>query len=226
MYKFTLPELVHEALAVAATRRAAIEQVHGSETFSAALTAVLALGNYLNAGTTNGDAVAFKLAALTKLPDTKSLDGDRSLLSFLAETLLDAGLPPVGEQVAAALRSSMDISMDVRARASNPGRMAGVGSAGQRMGRRGARQRGRVRLLEPESRPDRPCAGQGQQQVRPLRVAVKRFFSALPRILAVWAVARRVCCWMAMDAQRSDGCAWGSRTACTPMRLYHCGVPA
>lgn len=89
-------------------------QVRGSDAFGAVLTGVLAVGNYLNQGTTNGDAVAFKLAALTKLGDTKSLDGDHSLLSFLAAALLDAGLPPLGLQLPAALATSMDISIDVR----------------------------------------------------------------------------------------------------------------
>jgi Formin Homology 2 Domain len=90
-------------------------QVCKSEAFRAALTGVLALGNFLNAGSTNGDAVAFKLQALTKLPDTKSLDGDHSLLTFLAATLLNAGLAPIADEVPAAFRTSMDISMEVPA---------------------------------------------------------------------------------------------------------------
>jgi Formin Homology 2 Domain len=88
-------------------------QVRASECFSALLVGVLAVGNYLNLGTTNGAAVAFKLQALTKLGDTKSLDGDESLLSFLAATLLDAGHPPLAHEMPNVLSSAMETTLEV-----------------------------------------------------------------------------------------------------------------
>lgn len=97
-------------------------QVLESDTFAAALVAVLALGNYLNAGTTNGDAVAYKFEALVKLADTKSIDGNESLLSFLARSLLAAGHAPLALQVPALFLGNMDISMEVRPALLSPGR--------------------------------------------------------------------------------------------------------
>jgi Formin Homology 2 Domain len=93
----------------------ATAQVRASAGFAAALVATLALGNYLNAGTTNGDAVAFKFEALVKLADTKSLDGDESLLSFLARALLDAGHAPLPAELPALLSGTMETSMEARA---------------------------------------------------------------------------------------------------------------
>jgi hypothetical protein len=77
------------------------------------LVAVLAVGNYLNLGTTNGAAVAFKLQALTKLADTKSIDGDESLMSFLATSLLDSGLRPLAQEVPACLSGWMETTLEV-----------------------------------------------------------------------------------------------------------------
>ena len=88
--------------------------MRSSEAFGAALTATLALGNYLNAGSTNGDAVAFKFEALGKLADTKSLDGDETLLSFLARAMLDAGHAPLAAELPALLLGNMEVTMDVR----------------------------------------------------------------------------------------------------------------
>lgn len=76
--------------------------------------AVLAVGNYLNSGTTNGGAAAFKMHALTKLQDTKSIDGDETLLSFLATTLLDSDLAPLADEIPSALGTKMQIAMEAR----------------------------------------------------------------------------------------------------------------
>ena len=89
-------------------------QVVESKAFAAALAATLALGNFLNAGTTNGDAVAYKLEALVKLADTKSLDGDASLLSFLADALLHARLAPLAAELPALLSPTMDTAIEAR----------------------------------------------------------------------------------------------------------------
>lgn len=88
-------------------------QVRNSKGFASLLVAVLAVGNYLNLGTTNGAAVAFKLQALTKLADTKSIDGDESLMSFLGTSLLDSGLPVFSEEVPACLSGWMETAIEV-----------------------------------------------------------------------------------------------------------------
>jgi hypothetical protein len=89
-------------------------QLLASASYGASLAAVLALGNYLNAGTTNGNAVAFKVEALVKLADTKSIDGDETLLTFLSRALLDAGHSPMASELPALLHGTMEISMEVR----------------------------------------------------------------------------------------------------------------
>ena len=49
----------------------------------------LAIGNYLNGGTQKGGAYGFKLSSLSRLADTKSVDGKSSLLNHLMK-LADA----------------------------------------------------------------------------------------------------------------------------------------
>ena len=88
--------------------------MRNSNGFSSLLVAVLTVGNYLNLGTTNGAAVAFKLQALTKLADTKSIDGDESLMSFLATSLLDSGLPALTQEVPSYLSGWMETTIEVR----------------------------------------------------------------------------------------------------------------
>ena len=49
---------------------------------------ILAIGNYMNGGTTRGEAWGFKLDSLLKLVDVKSsVDSKVSLLHFVAENI-------------------------------------------------------------------------------------------------------------------------------------------
>ncbi|KAJ9683636.1 hypothetical protein PVL29_019278 [Vitis rotundifolia] len=52
------------------------------------LEAILKTGNRMNAGTSRGNAQAFNLAALQKLPDVKSTDGKTTLLHFVVEEVV------------------------------------------------------------------------------------------------------------------------------------------
>ncbi|CAI0386534.1 unnamed protein product [Linum tenue] len=54
------------------------------------LEAILKAGNRMNAGTSRGNAKAFKLSSLTKLSDVKSTDGKTTLLHFVVEEVVRA----------------------------------------------------------------------------------------------------------------------------------------
>ncbi|KAH0668891.1 hypothetical protein KY289_023384 [Solanum tuberosum] len=54
------------------------------------LEAILKAGNRMNAGTSRGNAQAFKLTALRKLSDVKSMDGKTTLLHFVVQEVVRA----------------------------------------------------------------------------------------------------------------------------------------
>ncbi|KAJ6721837.1 FORMIN-RELATED [Salix viminalis] len=54
------------------------------------LEAILKAGNRMNAGTSRGNAQAFKLTSLGKLSDVKSMDGKTTLLHFVVEEVVRA----------------------------------------------------------------------------------------------------------------------------------------
>ncbi|XP_011006899.1 PREDICTED: formin-like protein 4 [Populus euphratica] len=54
------------------------------------LEAILKAGNRMNAGTSRGNAQAFKLTSLGKLSDVKSMDGKTTLLNFVVEEVVRA----------------------------------------------------------------------------------------------------------------------------------------
>jgi hypothetical protein len=59
---------------------AACKELQSSGTFQQVLAAVLAVGNFLNHGGRLGNAVGFRLKALNKLHDSRSLDGKSTML--------------------------------------------------------------------------------------------------------------------------------------------------
>lgn len=88
--------------------------MRSSTTFISVLESTLAMGNFLNWGGRLGSAVGFKFKALRKLADTKSLDGEHTLLGFLAMALLENGHPPAKTQLGCVLHGSMETTVDVR----------------------------------------------------------------------------------------------------------------
>ncbi|KAK2080723.1 hypothetical protein QBZ16_000577 [Prototheca wickerhamii] len=70
--------------------REACRQLRGCAGLTRLLTAVLELGNHLNAGTHRGAAAGFRLDTLLKLADVKGVDRKTSLLHFVVRQLLDA----------------------------------------------------------------------------------------------------------------------------------------
>jgi len=65
--------------------RLALREIVDSTKLKEVLSIVLAVGNYVNAGTPRGGAYGFKLEALTKVRDFKSNKAGVSLLHYLGE---------------------------------------------------------------------------------------------------------------------------------------------
>lgn len=63
----------------------ASQEVLQSKRFEQILAMVLAVGNFLNAGTAKGSARGFRLETLTRLTETKSRESDQNLLHFITE---------------------------------------------------------------------------------------------------------------------------------------------
>jgi hypothetical protein len=63
----------------------ASKQVKDSSKLTRLFEIVLHLGNFLNAGTNNGQAWGFKLSSLNKLCDTKTTDNKASLMDYMVE---------------------------------------------------------------------------------------------------------------------------------------------
>jgi len=70
---------------VAAT--AACEEMRDSKKFAKLLELVLLVGNYLNSGTKNAQAVGFEISYLPKLTNTKDAENKTTLLHYLVDTI-------------------------------------------------------------------------------------------------------------------------------------------
>ncbi|KAA8588922.1 hypothetical protein FQN60_010267 [Etheostoma spectabile] len=64
---------------------AACEELCKSQNFTKLLEIILLVGNYMNAGSRNGNAYGFSISYLCKLRDTKSADLKQTLLHFIAD---------------------------------------------------------------------------------------------------------------------------------------------
>lgn len=65
----------------------ATQEVAGSQKLKRVLASVLAIGNYMNAGTAKGSAKGFRLDSLQKLSETKMRDGGQTLLHYMVQVL-------------------------------------------------------------------------------------------------------------------------------------------
>ncbi|GKV22794.1 hypothetical protein SLEP1_g32620 [Rubroshorea leprosula] len=70
------------------TLEAGCKELRTQGLFIKLLEAILKAGNRMNAGTTRGNAQAFKLTSLRKLSDVKSTDGKTTLLHFVVEEVV------------------------------------------------------------------------------------------------------------------------------------------
>ncbi|KAM3304023.1 formin-like protein 8 [Capsicum chacoense] len=66
------------------------KELRAQRLFLKLLEAILKAGNRMNAGTSRGNAQAFKLTALRKLSDVKSMDGKTTLLHFVVQEVIRA----------------------------------------------------------------------------------------------------------------------------------------
>ncbi|KAK4376783.1 hypothetical protein RND71_003079 [Anisodus tanguticus] len=72
------------------TLELACKELRAQRLFLKLLEAILKAGNRMNAGTSRGNAQAFKLTALRKLSDVKSMDGKTTLLHFVVQEVIRA----------------------------------------------------------------------------------------------------------------------------------------
>lgn len=83
----TATEVEEEIRTSLRTVLSASEEVLKSKRFEQILAMVLAVGNFLNAGTAKGSARGFRLETLTRLTETKARESDQNLLHFITELL-------------------------------------------------------------------------------------------------------------------------------------------
>jgi hypothetical protein len=85
IYRQSFEERAEQILAPLETIQSACRSIRTSETFRTILAVILSLGNYMNGGTNRGQADGFELlSALDKLGDTKALDGQMTLLTYVS----------------------------------------------------------------------------------------------------------------------------------------------
>ena len=88
IYKKTFVSCVDKLKDELSILKQASNQVLTSKCLKLVLEGVLAVGNYLNTGTSRGSAAGFKIASLLKLKDIKGKDRKTSLLHFIVKELM------------------------------------------------------------------------------------------------------------------------------------------
>eukprot|EP01025_Chloroclados_australasicus_P040382 TRINITY_DN4216_c0_g1_i1.p1 TRINITY_DN4216_c0_g1~~TRINITY_DN4216_c0_g1_i1.p1 ORF type:complete len:833 (-),score=101.21 TRINITY_DN4216_c0_g1_i1:1768-3951(-) len=85
----------------------AMRQLQTSRVMRVVLQMILALGNFMNYGTRLGNAMGFRLKCLSKLQDTRSLDGKHSLLSYIAQQVCKQGYPILSDEIPSLVRAEL-----------------------------------------------------------------------------------------------------------------------
>jgi hypothetical protein len=85
LFKCTFTDLIEEARYQLESVKKALACVRESESFMKLLAHLLALGNFLNQGTRDGNARGFKLSSLVRFCDSKSADGTIYLLDYFVD---------------------------------------------------------------------------------------------------------------------------------------------
>ncbi|KAH7953779.1 hypothetical protein HPB49_012065 [Dermacentor silvarum] len=86
-FKLRFAEMVQDIKPGIVAATEACEEIKSSQKFAKVLQLVLLLGNYMNTGSRNAQAIGFDISFLPKLSGTKSHDQKSTLLHFLAETI-------------------------------------------------------------------------------------------------------------------------------------------
>lgn len=84
-FKMKFLELVNDIKPDVVSATTACEELRKSSKFAMIVKLVLAIGNYMNAGSRNAQAIGFEISFLPKLSSTKALDNKTTLLHFLAQ---------------------------------------------------------------------------------------------------------------------------------------------
>ncbi|KFM59584.1 Protein diaphanous, partial [Stegodyphus mimosarum] len=86
-FKMRFQEMVQDIKPDIVAATAACEEVKTSKKFCLILEVILLIGNYMNAGSRNEQAVGFEINFLTKLNTTKAVDHKTTLLHYLVEVI-------------------------------------------------------------------------------------------------------------------------------------------
>ncbi|XP_076362550.1 diaphanous related formin 1 isoform X1 [Tachypleus tridentatus] len=84
-FKLNFAEKVQDIKPDIVAATAACEEVKNSEKFSLILKLILLIGNIMNSGSKNGQAIGFEVSFLPKLSGTKAQDQKTTLMQFLAD---------------------------------------------------------------------------------------------------------------------------------------------
>ncbi|XP_054706244.1 protein diaphanous-like [Uloborus diversus] len=86
-FKMRFQEMVQDIKPDIVAATAACEEVKQSKKFALILQIILLIGNYMNAGSRNEQAVGFEINFLTKLNSTKAIDHKTTLLHYVVEVV-------------------------------------------------------------------------------------------------------------------------------------------
>jgi diaphanous 2 len=84
-FKMKFQESVQDIKPDIVNATTACEELKKSAKFAMIVKLVLAIGNYMNAGSRNAQAIGFEISFLPKLSSTKAADNKTTLLHFLAQ---------------------------------------------------------------------------------------------------------------------------------------------
>ncbi|XP_048589286.1 protein diaphanous homolog 2 isoform X2 [Nematostella vectensis] len=87
LFRTRFPEEMSDTKPGVVNATAACREVKTSPKFAKLLELILLMGNYMNTGSRNEGTIGFEISYLTKLSSTKSVDGQRNLLHFIADAV-------------------------------------------------------------------------------------------------------------------------------------------
>ncbi|KAF0298551.1 Protein diaphanous [Amphibalanus amphitrite] len=86
-FKLRFAEMVQDVKPAIVAATAACEEIMSSKKFARMLELILLMGNYMNTGSQNAQAVGFEISYIAKLNNTKDVENRMTLLHYLAEVV-------------------------------------------------------------------------------------------------------------------------------------------
>ncbi|XP_037070758.1 protein diaphanous-like [Pollicipes pollicipes] len=86
-FKLRFAEMVQDVKPAIVAATAACEEVTSSKKFARMLELILLMGNYMNTGSQNAQAVGFEISYISKLNNTKDVENRTTLIHYLAEVV-------------------------------------------------------------------------------------------------------------------------------------------